>query len=150
MHVAQLETDVMLCAENMHSERGLVHEVHWIGSRRNVVIREQDSAGQFEVRRNAPVADEIPFQSQRIESRAVRLIRRLESEENRNGVESILESPAQKSGKVRSGKNPSIAQSGVEDTRVAPASSDRVTSARPDLDFVPTFFGSFLRTQSCT
>src|SRR5437763_845847 len=48
VHVAQFETYVTFCAENMYAEGGLVHEVHGVGSGGNVVAGEEGASGEFE------------------------------------------------------------------------------------------------------
>ncbi len=45
---------------------------------------------------------------------------------------------------MRPGENPSVAQSGVECARVPSPTTDGMSTARPDLNFVPTLLGAGL------
>ena len=49
MHVAQFDADVMLRAENVHAQCRLIHEIHRIRSRRDIVTREQNATREFQV-----------------------------------------------------------------------------------------------------
>lgn len=86
------------------------------------------------------MAFEIPLEAQRIESRAVSCVRGLEGEEDWDCIDCVFKTSAKKSGKVRVGENPSIAQAGVKGSGVAPAAGDGMSTARPKFDFVSAFF----------
>lgn len=68
VHIPQFETHIVLCAEDVHAERCLIHKIDRICSRWDVMRSEQGSAGEFQVRRNSAVALEVPLQSERIEA----------------------------------------------------------------------------------
>src|SRR5579863_4748002 len=129
----------------MHSQRRLIHEVDRVRSCRNVMVGEDRAASEFEIGRNAPVAFEVPLQSEWIEANAVCRVRRLKDEEDWNGIDGIFKTATEETRKVRVGEDPSVPQSGVERASVAAAAADRVSAACPDLDFVAAFFGSGLR-----
>jgi hypothetical protein len=90
VHVAQLEADIVLRAENVHAQRRLIHKVDSICSGWNVVASQQNSSGQFEVRRNMSVTLKVPLQPQRIEADAICGIRRLKGEEYWNSIDGVL------------------------------------------------------------
>lgn len=140
VHVTQFQTYVVFRAEDVHAERGLIHEVHGVGAGGNVVIGKKHSACEFQVGREASVALEVPLQAERIETHAVGCVRGLESEENRDGVDGIFESSAEKARKVRSREDPSVAQAGVERACIASSAADRVAPSCPNLHFVAAFF----------
>ena len=140
VHVAQLQTDVVLPSKNVHPQRGLVHEIDWIRSRWNVVCCEESAAGEFEIGGNAAVTLKIPLKGERIESHPERRVRRLKGEKYRDGIHRVLEPTAQKPGEVRAGENPSVAQSSIERPDIGASAADRVSAAGPDLNFVATLF----------
>jgi hypothetical protein len=144
VHVAQFEADIVLRAENVHTQRRLVHEVDCICPDGNVVACQQKSPSQFEIRREASVALEIPLQSQRIEADAVSRVCRLEGEKYGNSVDRVLKTAAQKSGKMWVSEDPSVAQARVEHSGMAAPAAHGMSAARPDLDFVAAFLGSSL------
>src|SRR5262245_51980415 len=84
---------------------------------------------------------EIPLEAHRVEADSVSGVGRLEYEEERDGIDRILEASTKKTGKVRTREHPSIAQTSVENSGVPAASADRVSAAGPDLDFADAFFG---------
>ena len=90
------------------------------------------------------MAFEIPFEPEWIEAHAIGGVGRLEDKKHRNGVDRVFKSSAKKSGQMRAGQNPSIAQAGIEDAGIAASAADGVPAARPDLDFVAAFFRSGL------
>ena len=98
MHVTQFKAHVSLRAQNVHTQSGLVHEIHRVRSGRNVVIREQDSASEFQIRRNAAVALEIPFQSKRIKTYSICRVGRLKSKKYWNGIDRIFKPAAKETG----------------------------------------------------
>src|SRR5262252_6690658 len=120
----------------MHTECCLIHEVDRVGSRRNIVVRKQDAAREFEIWRNAAMALEVPLQPQRIETNPVCGVCRLECKEYRNRIEREFETAAQKTGQVWVSKDPTIAQARVENSRVASATTDRVSASGPNLNLV--------------
>jgi hypothetical protein len=137
MHVAQFQCEIAPRAEQVHTKRSLIHEVHRVGAGRNIAIREQRPSREFQVRRNVAMALEIPFQSQRIKARAIRRIRRLKNQKNGNSIDRIFKAPTQKSGKVRAADDPAIAQAHIECVGVFRAAGNRMPTTHPDLHFVP-------------
>ncbi len=106
------------------AEGSLIHEVHRIRARGNVVVGEDRAAAEFEVWRNAAMALEVPLEAERIESHAIRGVRGLKDQEDRDGVYGIFEASAKKARKMRAGEDPSIAQSGVEGAGILCAARD--------------------------
>ena len=47
VHVTEFQAQVSLRAEDVHSQRRLIHEVHCIRSGWDIVTREQDSTSQL-------------------------------------------------------------------------------------------------------
>ena len=131
----------MTLAEDVQSQRGLVHEIDRVRSGRDVVIGEDCSACEFEIGREAAMSLKIPLQSEWIESNAIGSVRGLENQKDRDSVDCILESSTKEAGKMRARKDPSVAQSGVEGASIAPTTADGVTTASPYLNFVPTLLG---------
>ena len=82
------------------------------------------------------MALKIPLQRQGIETDAISGVCRLEGKKNWNGIDRIFESSAQKSRQMRICENPSVAESGIEDSSITAAAADRVAATRPYLDFV--------------
>ena len=140
MHVTQFQTYIVLRAENMHAERGLGDEIYGVSPSGYIVIGEERAAAEFEVRREATVAFEVPLEAKRIEAYAVRGIRWLEDEEDGDGVDSVLKTSAKKTGQVRSSEDPSIAEAQVEDASIASSATHGMTAARPDLDLMAALF----------
>src|SRR5579871_1568840 len=136
VHVTHFKAHVVSRAQQMHAQRSLIHEVDAICVGGNVVVGKQHSAGEFQVRGDIAVTDEIPLQAERIESDAVGGIRGLKDEEYGNGVEGVLEAAAQNAREVGPSKDPSVAQPGVECAGVFGAARDGVAAAHPDLDFI--------------
>ncbi len=87
---------------------------------------------------------EVPFQAEGIEAYAIGRARGLEYQKDRNAIHRIFESTAKKARQMRSGKYPTIAQSGIESASIAASSANRVAAPGPDLDFVAPFFGADL------
>src|SRR6516162_2184859 len=141
MHVPHLDAEVVLRSEDVHTQRRLIHEVHVVGSGWDVVGCKQDAAGQFEIRRDTAMTLEVPFKRKRIKPCTVSCVKRLESEEDWNGIDSVLEASSEETGQVFIREDPSIAQACVEDRNVATSAADRVSATHPDLDFVGTLFG---------
>ena len=98
------------------------------------------AACQFEIRRDAAVPFEIPLESKRIEACTVSRICRLEDEEHWDGIDGIFKASAKKSGKVRAGEDPSIAQAGVECAGVAAAAARLNVRRLPRLRFRDRLF----------
>ncbi len=67
---------------------------------------------------------EIPLEAKRIEACTVSRICRLEREEDWDSIDGIFKASSKKSGKVRFGEDPSIAQPGVECAGIAAAARD--------------------------
>src|SRR5581483_4750244 len=88
------------------------------------------------------MAFEIPLKAQGIEAQAEGGIGGLKDQEDRHGVECVLEASTQKTGKMRIGENPAIAEPGIEGSGVLRASGDGVSATGPDLNLVAAFFGS--------
>ena len=102
MHVTQFQTYIVFRAENMHAERGLGGEIYRVGPGGDIVIGEERAAAEFEVRREAAVAFEVPLEAKRVEAHAVRGIGWLEDEEDGDGVDRVFKTSAKKAGQVRS------------------------------------------------
>src|SRR5579864_4648459 len=62
VQVAQFQAYVIFRAQNVYTEGGLRSEVHGVGSHRDVVVGEERAAAQFEIRREAAVAFEVPLE----------------------------------------------------------------------------------------
>ena len=113
MHVTQFETYIAFCAEDVHSERRLVGEVHGVSSGGNVMVGEQCAAAEFEIRRDASMPLEIPLQAEGIEADAIGRVRGLENKKDRNASTAYSNRPRRKLGSA--GRSVStVAQSGIE------------------------------------
>src|ERR1700722_4524907 len=128
----------------MRAQRGGGGEVYGVGVSGDVVVGEEGAAGEFEIGREAAMANEIPLEAERVESQAVGGVGGLENEKHGNSVDGVFETSAKKTGEMRAGDNPSIAEAGVEDAGVAASAADGVAAAGPELDFVTVFFGAGL------
>jgi len=135
VQVAQFEADIVLRAENVHAQRRLIHEVDRVSPGGNVMVRKQRSAGKFQIGGNASVALKIPLQTQRIETDAVSGVCRLEDKKYWNSIDRVFKTATQKSREMQVGEDPSVAQSGVENSCVATSAADGMPAASPDLDF---------------
>lgn len=144
VHVTQFEAEVVCGTEHVHAECGLIGEVHGVGIGGNIVIGENSSTAEFEVRRETPVTLEVPFQGKRIKTDTVGSVCGLEDEEDGYGIYGIFEASAKKTGQMGAGKDPSVAQAGVEDPGIAASSCDRMAAASPDLNFVAALLGTGL------
>jgi hypothetical protein len=100
------------------------------------VAGEQSATAEFEVRGKSTVTFEVPLEAERIEPHTVGSVGRLENEEDGDGVDRILEAPAEKSRQMRAGQDPPVAQAGIEDAGVTSSAANRVAASGPDLDFV--------------
>jgi hypothetical protein len=109
MHVAQFQADVIARSQHMHSQCGLVHEVHRVRSRWNIVVGENHTAREFQKWGEIAAALEIPFQPERVEADAVRRVRTLEDQEHGDRIYGVLETSAKKSWQVLVGEDPSVA-----------------------------------------
>ena len=134
----------MLRAQNVHTQRSLIHEVDGVGSRRNVVVREQHAPCEFEIWRNPSVMLEVPLQPEWIKSDAVCGVCWLKCQKQWNCIEGVFESSPQKAWQVCVGENPSVTQTGVKDTGVAAPAADGMSPSRPDLNLMPALFRSSL------
>ena len=114
VQVARFQTPVIFRREDVRTERCGRCKVHAVRSRGYVVVGDEHSTVDFEVRRETAVAFEIPLQPERAEPHTVGGIRGLEDEKDGDGVDSVLKASAKKAGEMRAGKDPSIAQTGVE------------------------------------
>ena len=106
-------------------------EVTYVG----FMVRKQRSAGKFQIGGNASVALKIPLQTQRIETDAVSSVCRLEDKKYWNSIDRVFKTATQKSREMQVGEDPSVAQSGVENSCVATSAADGMPAASPDLDF---------------
>lgn len=111
------------------------------------MVGEEYAAGEFEKGREVATAFEVPLQAQGIKAQSHGCVCWLKDQKYGDGIERILEAPAQESWKMRVGENPSIAEACVEGACVLCAAWDAVSAASPDLNFVAAFFGSGLRVQ---
>src|ERR1019366_4633628 len=87
---------------------------------------------------------ENPFQPHGIHSRTVRGVCSLEHNKCRDRVHRVLESSVEKTGAVRSGQNPSIAESRVPHAGVLGAARNRAAAARPNLQLMTALLGAIL------
>src|SRR5579864_7265352 len=71
VQVAELQADVIFRAQNVYTEGGLRSEVHGVGAHRDVVVGEERATAEFEIRREAAVAFEVPLEPERIKTYAV-------------------------------------------------------------------------------
>src|SRR5579863_5490174 len=103
MHVAQFKTHVMPRAEDVHSEGGLVGEVHRVRAGGDVAVSEQRASRQFQIWRQLAVALEVPLQPDRVKAHSISRVGGLKDEEYRDGVYRIFEASTQKAGEMRAG-----------------------------------------------
>src|ERR1035438_9813754 len=68
VHVAEFETYIVLRAEDVQAQRGLIHEIHSVRSCRNVMVGENRAPSEFEVGRDGPMTFEVPLESKRVEA----------------------------------------------------------------------------------
>jgi hypothetical protein len=108
------------------------------------VVGQQHSATQFEVWQNAAAAHEIPLQAKRIEANSEGRVCRLKNQRDGNGGDRVFEASAKESGQVLVREDPAIAEAGIEGAGVAAASSDGMSAARPNLNFVAALLGADL------
>src|ERR1019366_1683218 len=87
---------------------------------------------------------ENPFQPHGIHSRTVRGVCRLEYYKCRHRVHRVLESSVEETGAVRSGQDPSIAESSVPHAGVLGAARNRAAAASPHLEFMTALLGAIL------
>src|ERR1700730_7800747 len=141
MQIANLDTETMLFAQQMHAHRRRGSKVHTRSSNGHLMIGKQHSTTQFEVRLDPSPSREVPLQSQRVKSRSVSGVVALEDHENRNRVQSVFESSVEKSRTMRPGQDPAITQANIPDIDIRCPSGNGVPAARPYLDFMTTIFG---------
>jgi hypothetical protein len=67
---------------------------------------------------------------------------RLENQEHRHSVHCIFEASAENAGKMRAGEDPTVPESGVENSRASGASRDGVAAGGPDLQFSSAVYGT--------
>src|SRR5580700_793631 len=103
MQVAQLHTPVIFRAEDVRAERRGGGEVHGVRVGGDVVVGEQRASAEFEIRREAAAANEIPLEAERIESHPVGGVGGLEDEKHGNSIHRVFETSAKKAGKMRIG-----------------------------------------------
>ena len=144
VQVAQFQAQVVFRAEEVRAEGGLRGEVHRVGAGGDIVVREERAAAEFEIGRETPMTFEVPLEPERIKAYAIGGVSGLEDEEDRDPVHRILKPSAEKTGQVRAGQDPSIAQARVEDAGAASSAADGVAACRPDLDFVAALFRTCL------
>ena len=123
----------------------VAHEIYGVCARRDVVVGEQDSTGQFEKGRNSAVTGKIPFHAYRIQSHSICRVRRLKDKKSWYRIYGVFESAPQESRPMCVSQNPSIAKSQVPNPGVLGASGNGVTPASPDLNLVSSGFGALLR-----
>ena len=119
----------------MCAEGGRGREVYFAGEGGNVVVGEQDATSQFEIGRKAAMALEVPLEAEGIEAHTIGGIGGLENQEHRHGVNCIFEASAKNAGKMRAGEDPTLSESGIENSRASGASRDGVAAGGPDLPF---------------
>src|SRR5208337_2693267 len=119
-------------------------EIYRRSSGRNFVSRKQRASIQFEVGRNVSAGGENPFQAHRIHSCPVRGVCSLEDNKRRDRIDRKFEASVEKTGAVRSGQNPSIANSRVPDAGVLGPAGNRAPTARPHLEFMTALLRTIL------
>jgi len=145
--IANFHIPIVFGAENVGAEGERGHEIHVIGSGGNILIGKEDATAEFEVGRDGTAGGKIPFQVERIESSSISSVVFLENNEGWNGVQSILEAPFQEAGAMRTGENPTVAQTCIPNASIATATRDGVSATGPDGDFVAIGFGTSLGVQ---
>src|SRR5580700_9753693 len=70
VHIAEFHAYVVFHAEDVHAQRSLVHEVYSVGVGGDALICEERTAGEFDVRREAAAANEVPLEAERVEAHA--------------------------------------------------------------------------------
>src|ERR1700730_6469458 len=94
VQIARFQTPVIFCREDVGTDGCRGGKVHSVRSCRHVVVRDEHSTVEFEVRRKAAVAVEVPLQPERAGSRSVGGIRGLEDEKDGGGVDGVLKASA--------------------------------------------------------
>src|SRR6266478_777362 len=107
--------------------------------------RKQRPSIQFQVRSNMSAGGENPFQPQRIHSRAVRGVSRLEYNKRRHRFHRKFESSVKETGPMRSGQDPPIANTRVPHARILGPARNRVPTASPNLELTTAFLRAILR-----
>src|ERR1700675_3698193 len=87
---------------------------------------------------------ENPLQAQRIHSRPVRSVCRLEHNKRRHRFHRKLESSVEKTRTMRSGQDPAIANSGVPPARILGSARNRTTAASPNLELMTALLRAIL------
>ena len=105
---------------------------------------EQDPSIQFDKGSDMSARCENPFESHWIYPGSVGSVCRLEYDKGRHCVQGKFESPLEKARAVRSGQDPSVADSGVPCARIFCSARNRMPAAGPDLEFMAAFLGTIL------
>lgn len=85
------------------------------------------------------MAFEIPLETKRIEADAEGSIGGLKNQEDGDRIDGVFEAAAENAGKMRTGENPSVAETGVEGGDVAATAGNGVSAASPNLEFGAAF-----------
>src|SRR5580658_2931052 len=83
----------------------------------------------------------VPLQCDGIERNAISRSARLKHQESRHDIDGILKLAAQETRTMRSGENPSVAQTDVPSADVAGAARNAMPAAGPELEFVISLRG---------
>ena len=126
----------------MCAEGGRGREVYFAGEGGNVVVGEQRATSQFEIGRKTATALEVPLEAEGIEAPTIGSMGRLENQEHRHSVNCIFEASAENAGKMRAGEDPTVSESGMENSRASGASRDGMAAGGPDLEFSSAVCGT--------
>src|SRR5450432_1810529 len=137
MQIAHLGAPVPTAPQEVRAKPRSGREVDLRSSRRRIVISEEHATAEFEIRHHTPKAGKIPLQVQRIHSSAVHSVTWLKHDKCRDSIHSVLKSPPQRSGQMRIGQHPAVAQADVHYRRILRATGDAMAATRPYLHLVP-------------
>jgi len=139
VQVAYFQAPIIFRAQDVCAEGGRRREVYFAGEGGKVVVGEERATSQFEIRRKTAMALEVPLEAEGIEAHTIGSIGRLENQKHRHSVNGIFEASAENAGKMRACEDPTVSQSGVENSRASGASRDGVAAGGPDLQFSSAF-----------
>jgi hypothetical protein len=145
VHVADFGADVVLAAEEMQTEGGAGGEIDVGSPFRDFRIGKERAAADFEIRNDAPVRVQRPFEGKRVYTSAVSGVRFLNDQENRNGIHRIFQAAAKKTRPVRSGEDQAVTKPDIPDTVSRLAAIEAVATAGPNLLFMAALDGAGLR-----
>ena len=142
VQIAEFEAPIIFRAQDVCAEGGRGREVYFAGEGGNVVVGEQHATSQFEIGRKTAMALEVPLEAEGIEAHTIGSVGRLENQEHRHSVHYIFEASAENAGKMRAGEDPTVSESGIENSGASGASRDGVAGGGPDLQFSSAVYGT--------